>query len=246
MHPVRGFSDGSDCLSTSFTLMFNIWKKPGKIGVADLDSRCIKLFRGYTRSCALLLTYANQLTILRMLFVPCFVILLIYGYPKSATIVFLLAGITDGLDGLLARKLQQKTVLGSFLDPMADKILLTAAFVTLTIPSVPMVLHIPTWLTVLTISRDLIIALSVLVIHLQTQHSSFPPSIIGKCTTAVQLLTVGVCMLANFEMKVAIFAFPLVVYTTLAFTLASGLHYAFKSVKIIASYQGSGNDSKRS
>ena len=83
----------------------------------------------------MVLTYANQLTILRMLFVPCFVILLIYDYPKAATIVFLLAGITDGLDGLLARKLQQKTVLGSFLDPMADKILLTAAFVTLTIPS---------------------------------------------------------------------------------------------------------------
>jgi cardiolipin synthase (CMP-forming) len=193
-----------------------------------------------------LLTYANQLTILRMLFVPCFVILLIYGYPKSAAVVFLLAGLTDGLDGLLARKLQQKTVLGSFLDPMADKILLTAAFVTLTIPSVPLMLHIPTWLTVLTISRDLIIAVSVLVIHLQTQHSSFPPSILGKCTTAVQLLTVGICMLANFELKFAIHVFPFVVYATLAFTLASGLHYAFKSVKIIASYQGSGNDTKRS
>ena len=194
----------------------------------------------------MLLTYANQLTILRMLFVPCFVILLIYGCPKSATVVLLLAGITDGLDGLLARKLQQKTVLGSFLDPMADKILLTAAFVTLTIPSVPLMLHIPTWLTVLTISRDLIIALSVLVIHLQTQHTSFPPSMLGKCTTAVQLLTVGICMLANFELKSAVYIFPLVVYATLAFTLASGLHYAYKSVKIIASYQGPGNGTKRS
>jgi cardiolipin synthase (CMP-forming) len=194
----------------------------------------------------LLLTYANQLTILRMLFVPCFVIMLIYGYPKSATVVLLLAGITDGLDGLLARKLEQKTVLGSFLDPMADKILLTAAFVTLTIPSVPLMLHIPTWLTVLTISRDLIIALSVLVIHLQTQHTSFPPSMLGKCTTAVQLLTVGICMLANFELKSAVYVFPLVVYATLAFTLASGLHYAYKSVKIIASYQGPGNGTKRS
>jgi len=193
----------------------------------------------------LILTYANQLTILRMLFVPCFVILLIYGYPKSATVVFLLAGVTDGLDGLLARKLQQKTVLGSFLDPMADKILLTAAFVTLTIPSVPLTLHIPTWLTVLTISRDLIIAVSVLVIHLQTQHASFPPSIIGKCTTAVQLMTVGICMLANFELRFAIHVFPTVVYATLAFTLASGLHYAFKSVRIIASYQNSGNDTQR-
>lgn len=185
----------------------------------------------------MLLTYANQLTILRMLFVPCFVILLIYGYPKLATLLFLIAGITDGLDGLLARKLKQKTALGSFLDPMADKLLLAAAFVTLSVPSVPLALHIPTWLTVLTISRDFLIALSVLVIHLQTQHSSFPPSLLGKCTTAVQLVTVAVCMLANFDIQLARDVFPLAVYSTLGFTLVSGLHYSYRSVKIIASYQ---------
>ena len=193
----------------------------------------------------MLLTYANQLTILRMVFVPCFVILLIYGHPKAATLVFLVAGLTDGLDGLLARTLKQKTVLGSFLDPMADKILLTAAFVTLTVPSLPLVLHIPTWLTVLTISRDVLIALSVLIIHLQTQHTSFPPSLLGKGTTAIQLLMVGVCLLANFESWLAIAVFPLVKYATLAFTLASGLHYSYRSMKIIASYQGAGNGKKR-
>ena len=195
----------------------------------------------------MLLTYANQLTILRMVFVPCFVILLIYGYPRAATLVFFLAGVTDGLDGLIARKLKQKTVLGSFLDPMADKILLTAAFITLSIPSIPLVVHIPTWLTVLTISRDVLIALSVLIIHLQTHHTSFPPTLLGKCTTAVQLLTVGVCMLANFEMKpaLAVAVFPPVVYTTLAFTLASGLHYSYRSVKIIGSYQVDGDAKKR-
>ena len=193
----------------------------------------------------MLLTYANQLTILRMVFVPFFVILLIYGHPKSATVVFLLAGLTDGLDGLLARTLKQKTVLGSFLDPMADKILLTAAFVTLTVPSIPLALHIPTWLTVLTISRDVLIALSVLIIHLQTQHSSFPPSLLGKCTTAVQLLTVGVCMLANFESALAIYIFPSVTYATLAFTVASGLHYSYKSAKLVTSYQVAGDAKKR-
>jgi len=172
-----------------------------------------------------------------MLFVPCFVILLLYGYPKMATLLFLIAGITDGLDGLLARKLKQKTALGSFLDPMADKLLLAAAFVTLSIPSVPLALHIPTWLTVLTISRDFLIALSALVIHLQTQHSSFPPSLLGKCTTAVQLVTVAVCMLANFDIQLARDVFPLAVYSTLGFTLVSGLHYSYRSVKIIASYQ---------
>lgn len=192
----------------------------------------------------MILTYANQLTILRMAFVPCFVLLLIYGHPKSATVLFLIAAFTDGLDGLLARKLQQKTVLGSFLDPMADKILLTAAFVTLTIPSLPLVLHIPTWLTVLTISRDTLIALSVLIIHLQTHHTQFPPTLLGKCTTAIQLVTVGVCMLANFRAGLALAIFPFVVYSALALTVASGLHYAYKSVKIIASYQEAGNVKK--
>lgn len=192
----------------------------------------------------MLLTYANQLTILRMLFVPCFVLLLIDGHPKAATVLFLLAAVTDGLDGLLARKLQQKTALGSFLDPMADKLLLTAAFITLTIPSIPLALHIPTWLTVWTISRDVLIALSVLIIHLQTQHSQFPPSFLGKCTTAFQLLTVGVCMLANFDINLASAIFPVVTRITLFFTFASGLHYAYRSIKIIAFYQESGNASK--
>ena len=191
----------------------------------------------------MVLTYANQLTILRLLFVPCFVILLIYDHPKAATVLFLLAGITDGLDGLIARKLKQKTALGSFLDPMADKILLTAAFVTFTIPSLPGILHIPAWLTILTISRDALIAVSVLIIHLQTQHSQFPPTWLGKCTTAAQLLTVGVCLLANFREGLAVAVFPWIVYSTLAFTLTSGLHYAYRSIKIIASYQEADHDS---
>ncbi len=185
-----------------------------------------------------MLTYANQLTILRMIFVPFFVLLLVYGHPGSATLVFLLAGITDALDGLLARKLQQKTVLGSFLDPMADKLLLTAAFITLTIPSIPAAVHIPVWLTIVTISRDLLIALSVLIIHMQTNHAHFPPSLLGKCTTASQLITVAVAMVANFVRLVGVVLFLPLVYLTLFFTVASGMHYFYRSVGIIGSYQG--------
>jgi cardiolipin synthase (CMP-forming) len=197
------------------------------------------------RSARLIWTYANQLTMLRMVFVPCFVILLIYGHPMSATAIFVLAGITDGLDGFLARKLQQKTALGSFLDPIADKILLTAAFITLTIPTLPLALHIHPWLTILTISRDVLISISVLIIHLQTYHTQFPPSVLGKCTTTVQLFTVGVCLLGNFEKQVAPAVFPYVEYITLAFTLASGLHYSYKSIKLITAYQAAGNGNKR-
>jgi cardiolipin synthase (CMP-forming) len=183
-----------------------------------------------------LLTYANQLTILRMIFIPCFVLLLIYGHTKSAIMIFIAAGITDGLDGLIARMLQQKTVLGSFLDPMADKLLLTAAFITLTVPSVPVVLHIPVWLTVTAISRDLLIALAALIIHLQTGHTAFPPSFLGKCTTALQLTTVALVLLANLIPQVIPIGEPLV-YLTLLFTVASGMHYFYRSVILIGSYQ---------
>ena len=186
------------------------------------------------------MTYANQLTILRMVFVPCFVIMLVYGWPRAATVIFLLAAVTDALDGLIARKLNQRTPLGSFLDPMADKILLVAAFIVLTFQSVPVALHIPAWLTILAISRDVLIAVAVIIIHMHTGHSRFPPSILGKCTTAIQLILVGVCMLAGFEIKTAEMLFPFAVYSTLFFTVASGMHYFYRSVKIISSYQDLG------
>jgi len=183
-----------------------------------------------------LLTYANQLTILRMIFIPCFVLLLIYGHLLSAMMIFIIAGITDGLDGLLARKLQQKTVLGSFLDPMADKLLLTAAFITLTVPSVPVIFHIPVWLTITSISRDLLIALAALIIHLLTGHTDFPPSFLGKCTTAAQLTTVALALMANL-LPVAVPILNPLVYATLALTVASGLHYFYRSVMLIETFQ---------
>jgi len=191
------------------------------------------------------MTYANQLTILRMVFVPCFVILLIYGYPRAATVVFLLAAVTDAFDGLIARRLNQRTPLGSFLDPMADKLLLIAAFVTLTLQSVPVELHIPAWLTIFAISRDILIAISVIIIHMHTGHSHFPPSTLGKFTTAFQLMLVGVCLLAGFEIRTAAMLFPFVVYATLFFTIASGMHYFYRSVKIISSYQDLDNAGNR-
>jgi cardiolipin synthase len=181
------------------------------------------------------LTYANQLTILRMIFIPCFVLLVIYGHIGVATLLFVLAGVTDALDGLLARKFEQKTALGSFLDPMADKLLLTASFVTLTIPAVPVTVHIPIWLTVLTI-------------HLQTGHASFPPSFLGKCTTTAQLTTVGVCMAVNLVPSLGVVFFHVAVYSTLLLTVVSGLHYFYRSVRIIESYQKTQpvDDKKRS
>jgi cardiolipin synthase (CMP-forming) len=193
----------------------------------------------------LILTYANQLTILRMAFIPCFVLLTIYGHARAAAIVFILAGITDGLDGLVARKLEQKTLLGSYLDPMADKLLLTAAFVTLTIPSVPVSFHLPIWFTVTTLSRDVLIALIALIIHLRTGHTHFPPSFPGKCATAAQLLTVGSALVGNLSAKLVVAIFKPMVYSTFFLTVTSGLHYLFRSVKLIESYQAASDGQKR-
>jgi cardiolipin synthase (CMP-forming) len=182
------------------------------------------------------LNYANQLTILRIIFAPCFVLLVIYGHPRLATLLFVLAGVTDGLDGLLARKLQQHTPLGSILDPIADKILIATAFVTLTIPSLPLALHIPVLLTFLAILRDLLIALFALIIHLQTGSSKFPPSFLGKCTTAIQLMAVGLCMLGNFITHLN-HIFTLVANAAILFTVLSGVHYLYRSIVTMLSYR---------
>jgi len=184
-------------------------------------------------------TYPNQLTILRILFVPLFVLLATHGHPRSATAVFVLAGITDGLDGLLARKLHQKTPLGSFLDPVADKLLVTAAFVTLTVPSVPFAAHIPWWLTATSILRDLLIAVAVLAIWVGIGHRSFPPSLLGKWTTAAQLVTVSAVLLANFVAMPHGVLQPVVLVTWLL-VVSSGLHYLFRALDLVRSQRNVG------
>jgi len=103
------------------------------------------------------LTLANQLTILRIMLIPAFVLLVVYGYLGWALVTFLAAGTTDALDGLIARRTGQRTALGAWLDPMADKLLLVTTFVVLTLPAVPLTNHVPLWLTVFVISRDVVI-----------------------------------------------------------------------------------------
>ena len=114
------------------------------------------------------LTAANLLTVLRMLLIPPFAILLLYGHRGWALVVFLAAGITDLLDGLIARWTGQKTTLGAWLDPMADKLLLVTTFIVLTLPGLGLANRLPIWLTVLIISRDVVIVLTVAIISLAT------------------------------------------------------------------------------
>ena len=170
------------------------------------------------------LTAANQLTILRMLLIPAFVILLLYGYRGWALITFLIAGLTDLLDGLIARATGQKTTLGAWLDPMADKLLLVTMFIVLTLPDIGSANRLPVWFTVLVISRDVAIVLTVAVVNLAVGPRTFKPSVLGKIATATYILTGVVTLYFNYldEGTPIVMAF---VWASLVITLVSAFHY---------------------
>ena len=177
-------------------------------------------------------TLANQLTLLRMLLIPAFVLLVVYGYLGWALIVFLVAGATDAFDGLAARRAGQKTTLGAWLDPAADKLLLLTTFVVLTLPNLGLVNRVPIWLTVLIISRDVGIVLTVAIVSLAMGPRTFRPSLLGKAATAFFILTCVIIMYFNYlgTTSVIVDAF---VWGSLAITLVSGIDYVFRVARII-------------
>src|SRR6478672_4962965 len=144
------------------------------------------------------LTAANLLTVLRMLLIPPFAILLLYGHRGWALTTFLAAGLTDLFDGLIARWTGQKTTLGAWLDPMADKLLLVTMFVMLTLPEVGAPNRLPLWFTVLVISRDVAIVMTVAVVNLAVGPRTFRPSIYGKVATALYILTGVAALYFNY------------------------------------------------
>ena len=178
------------------------------------------------------LTPANQLTLLRMLLIPAFVILVLYGYLGWALIVFATAGITDGLDGLIARWSGQKTQLGAWLDPMADKLLLMTTFILLTLPGLDLSNRLPLWLTVLIITRDVGIVLTVTIVNFAIGPRTFRPSTFGKIATATYIVTAVVAMLFNYLRRHSVL-FDVMVYASLAITLVSGFHYIWHAARII-------------
>ena len=177
------------------------------------------------------LTAANQLTLLRLVLVPIFVLCMLYSWPGWALTVFAIAGLTDALDGLIARRTGQLTTLGAWLDPMADKLLLVSTFVMLTLPGLNLVNRFPIWLTVLVISRDVGIVLTVAVVNLAVARRTFRPSLLGKTATATFLAT-GVCTLwANYLNERSMLV-DVCVYASLAITLVSGAQYALRVIRV--------------
>jgi cardiolipin synthase (CMP-forming) len=184
-----------------------------------------------TQSFASQLTAANQLTMLRMLLIPAFVIFLMYGYRGRALLTFIAAGITDMLDGLIARRTGKKTTLGAWLDPMADKLLVLSMFVMLTLPDIGSANRLPLWFTILVISRDVAIVLTVAVVNLAVGPRTFRPSILGKIATATYILTGVVALYFNY-LEVPSPIVTWFIYASLAITVASAGHYLLRVVRL--------------
>jgi cardiolipin synthase len=176
------------------------------------------------------LTAANQLTFLRLLLVPVFALCMLYGLPGWALLTFAVAGSTDLLDGMLARWSGQSTTLGAWLDPMADKILVVTMFVMLTMPGLGLANRLPLWLTVLVISRDAAIVLTVAVFNLAVAQKTFRPTLLGKAATAVYVATGVLALYANYLGR-PMFIVDVAVYLSGALTLASGFHYLLKMTR---------------
>lgn len=170
------------------------------------------------------LNVPNSLTILRILLIPLFIGFLLHGWYGYALLILALAGLTDGLDGTIARVSNQRTRLGAYLDPLADKLLLTSAFITLAVLNL-----VPLWLVVLVVGRDFLLMIGALLLRLTDSRMDMSPSILGKGTTVLQLLyVVLVVVLAAWQMDLRIIE-P-VLYAMVTLTVLSGIHYLYRGV----------------
>lgn len=142
------------------------------------------------------LTLPNFITLTRMAMVPFFVLAVADHDFRLALWIFIIAGLTDALDGFLARRMAMRSRIGAYLDPIADKMLITVAYITLTVPQGQAVV-IPLWLTILALFRDFVIMLVAGVLYIVENIREFPPSVLGKATTFLQVVTIGVVLLAN-------------------------------------------------
>jgi cardiolipin synthase len=168
-------------------------------------------------------TVPNQITFLRLGFLPFFLILMSYERYKWALLVLVIAGFSDGIDGLIARKFNQRSSLGAYLDPIADKLLLSSSFIVLAFKG-----QLAWWLTILVLSRDVLILIVAVVIILVFGYRPFPPSIYGKFTTFFQIILVFIVVLdaayPEFPLSLLI---RVLIYTVSALCVFSGLHYSF-------------------
>jgi cardiolipin synthase len=173
---------------------------------------------------------ANWLTVIRILLVPVFVTLLVYRKPGPAVLVFAAAALTDLLDGWVARRQGLQSRLGAFLDPLADKLLLTASFIMLTMLKV-----IPFWITAVVLSRDAFLALGTLLVHMVGARVHPRPTSFGKASTFLQILTVLVGLLGYYWGVRRVW--PPLLWAAAGFTLISGLQYLVQGMRFMNAAQ---------
>ena len=179
------------------------------------------------------LTIPNLITLARILLTPLFIIFLIQGQYRKALIIFLLAGLSDLADGLVARRWHQKSPLGAYLDPLADKLLMSASFVTLSIAHI-----IPSWLTVVVLSRDVILALGVIIFRLADLPLNISPTRMGKWTTTLQILTILLVLVGKIW-PLPRLLFLLLFWLTGGLTVISGVHYVVRGLRLMSQSPGS-------
>lgn len=179
-----------------------------------------------------------MLTVFRMVLIPVFVTLLFYQRFVLALAVFVIAGLTDGLDGLLARRFQQESQLGTVLDPIADKLMMVTAFIVLSMRSifpqpVPSHLPIPFWVTIAVISRDVFIVVGAAAINIMTGFRGFRPSWLGKANTTVQIIAIAIIMFAASVPYYTGYYLPTLYVIVFTSAVTSGLHYIFFASRLL-------------
>jgi cardiolipin synthase len=173
-------------------------------------------------------TVPNLLSLLRIALVAPFLLALLRGEPKTALAIIVVAGVSDALDGFIARFFHQQSQLGAYLDPVADKLLLTSAYVALALPGIHPGMRVPVWVTVLVLARDVLIVAAALTLYLTIGERHFPPSQISKLTTVFQVSGVILVLLSGLWSRLELGS-RLVLYAAASLTIVSGLDYVVRT-----------------
>ena len=186
-----------------------------------------------------IITLPNLLTVFRMALIPVFVSLLYYHKFGWALASFIIAGVTDGLDGLFARRFDQKSQLGRILDPIADKLLLVTSFVVLSLRQIgpvppPNHFPVPFWVTVAVISRDVFIIVGAAAINIVTGFRGFRPSLLGKINTTIQILAIMAILISLIFPQGSGYYLPTVYTTVFALAVVSGVHYVYFAHRLLS------------
>lgn len=178
-------------------------------------------------------TLPNLLTFARLVALPFLIIAIVEGEQTQAFAIFFAMAVSDFVDGYLARHFGMASPLGALLDPIADKLLLVSTFIVFALKSTPSNIHIPLWLVLMTVGRDVLIVAAALVMALGLGIKTFPPTFLGKANTFAEISTVVAILMNNIGRMpswVADVCFPV----TLLLTIASGVHYVFRASAAIA------------